>query len=225
MTTLATIDYLLGSTPTHSVICLHGLGANNNDLKPIAQTLALPNVHFIFPQAPRIPITLYEGAIVPGWYDVRNRNFDTARSNIEQVDATCTEIKALIANEQAQYGIDSTRIFLMGFSQGGSIALELGLHSEQTYAGIVGLSTLPAKREQTFDHLSLANQKTPIFLAHGTQDPVVPFSIGEFIHQSLIKQHYAVEWHVAETLHTIWPEEINALRQWMLNIIVTTLAA
>lgn len=215
MNFLKTIEYTLGNTPTHTVICMHGLGASANDLHSIAKVLQLSNTRFVFPQAPNIPVTINNGHSMPGWYDVRNMDFASAvRSDHTGVDASCEAIKILIANEQAQYGIKPEHIFLMGFSQGGSIALELGLHYSSRFAGIIGLSTLPAKGVKTFEHLSPESQTTPIFLAHGSRDPVVPFVVGEHIRDALMKKHYQIEWCTAPMEHTIWPEEMAALKLW-----------
>ena len=215
MSTLKTIEYCLGNTPTHAVICMHGLGAGADDLRPLAHTLQLPNVRFVFPQAPTIPVTINHGQPMPAWYDVRSMDFASAvRSDHAGVDASCDAIKNLIANEQAQYGIKPEAIFLMGFSQGGSIALEIGLHAENKFAGLIGLSTLPAKGVKTFEHLSLESHSTPIFLAHGSRDPVVPFVVGEHIRDALLTKNYQVEWCTAPMEHTIWPEEMMALKLW-----------
>lgn len=220
MTTLKTIEYSLGHSPTHSVICMHGLGASADDLRPIAQALQLPNVRFVFPQAPDLPVTINHGYRMPAWYDVRSMDFASAvRSDHAGVDASCDAIKMLLANEQAQYGIKPENIFLMGFSQGGSIALELGLHALHRFAGIIGLSTLPAKGVKSFEHLSLESHTTPIFLAHGSRDHVVPFIVGEHIREALEKKHYHVEWCTAPMEHTIWPEEVAALKKWFVKLL------
>ncbi len=215
MSLLKTLEYVLGNAPTHTVICMHGLGAGADDLHPLARTFQLPNVRFIFPQAPSIPITINNGYVMPAWYDARSMDLSSAtRADHAGVDASCAAIKSLVANEQAQYGIKPEQIFLMGFSQGGSIALELGLHYPQRFAGIIGLSALAAKGEKTFENLSAESQATPIFLAHGTQDQIVPFAIGSHIQQTLKNKHYSVEWHTAAVGHTIWPEEMAALKRW-----------
>lgn len=215
MSILKTIEYVLGQTPTHTVICMHGLGASATDLHPLAQTLQLPNVRFVFPQAPMTPVTINNGYPMPAWYDVRSMDFSSAiRSDHAGVDTSCEAIKHLIANEQAKHGIKSDHVFLMGFSQGGSIALEVGLHDTQRFAGMIGLSTLPAKGVKTFEHLSPENKTTPIFLAHGSRDHVVPFVVGEHIRDALQKKHYEVEWHTDAVEHTIWPEEMAALKTW-----------
>lgn len=200
----------------YSIICMHGLGASGDDLKPLAQALALPNVRFIFPQAPTISVTINHSYPMPAWYDVKSMDFTSkVRSDHAGVDTACQTIKGWIANEQAQHGIPPERIFLMGFSQGGSIALELGLHADHAFAGIIGLSTLPAKGEKTFEDFSEASKKTPIFLAHGTQDHVVPFVVGQLMHDKLQQANYTVEWVTGAEDHTIWSEEIAALRKWL----------
>ncbi len=220
MSILKTIEYELTGPPTYSVICMHGLGASNDDLKPIAQALALPNLRFVFPQAPTRPVTINQGYPMPAWYDVKNMSFaSTIYADYADVDAGCNMIKRLIADEQAKHGIGPENIFLMGFSQGGSIALEIGLHAENEFAGIIGLSTLPAKDHHTFDYLSESSRKTPVFLAHGTQDHIVPFVVGEYIRKTLIENHYQVEWHSNDYDHTIWQDEITALRAWLLQLL------
>lgn len=220
MSILKTIEYALGNTPTHTVICMHGLGASANDLRPLAQALQLPNVRFVFPQAPDVPVTINNGYLMPAWYDVRSMDFASAvRSDHAGVDASCEAIKIVLANEQARYGIKPENIFLMGFSQGGSIALELGLHASHRFAGIIGLSTLPAKGVKTFEHLSPESHDAPIFLAHGSHDRVVPLVVGEHIRDALMKKHYQVEWCTAPMEHTIWPEEVTALKQWFMKLL------
>lgn len=219
VSTLKTIEYTLGNAPTYSVICMHGLGASNDDLHPVAQALALPNVRFIFPQAPNIPVGVNHGHLMPAWYDVKSMDFASAvRTDHAEVDASCEAIKHLIANEQANYGITSEHVFLMGFSQGGSIALEIGLHAKNKFAGLIGLSTIPAKGAKTFEHLSHESRETPLFLAHGSHDRVVPFVVGQHIRQILTEQKYQIEWCTAAQDHTIWQEEIAVLRQWFLRI-------
>ena len=117
MSLLKTLEYTLGSSPTHTVICMHGLGAGADDLHPLAHTFQLPNVRFVFPQAPSIPITINNGYVMPAWYDIRSMDFfSTTRSDHTGVDASCAAIKSLVANEQAQYGIKPEHIFLFELS-------------------------------------------------------------------------------------------------------------
>lgn len=200
---------------THTVICLHGLGASGNDLVPLARELSLPNVRFVFPEAPSIPVTLNQGYSMPAWYDIRSLDFSSdLRSDHDGVNNACESIKGLIANEQASYGIKPENIFLMGFSQGGSIALELGLHYDKKLAGIIGLSTLPAKGTKTFDSLSIENKSTPLFLAHGQQDMVVPFQVGELVQNKLSQLGYDAIWKSYSMGHEILPQELSDLKQW-----------
>lgn len=215
---LKTLVYQSSHTPTHSVICMHGLGASNEDLKPIAKALELPNLRFVLPQAPTRAVTINSGYPMPAWYDVKNIGFaSTVYADYADVDAGCAAIKALIAQEQAQQGIAPENIFLMGFSQGGSIALEIGLHAKNTFAGIIGLSTLPAKDHETFHHLSTESRQSPIFLAHGTEDHVVPFAVGEYMRKTLKDNEYQLEFMSAPHGHSIWPEELAALKQWLVG--------
>lgn len=218
--TLKTISYQLDNKPKYNVIFLHGLGANPDDLRPVAQALALAHVRFVLPYAPMHPITINQGYAMPAWYDIKSLGFlSSVYSDEKEVDQGCHLIKALIADEQAKYGIAASHTFLMGFSQGGSMALEIGLHSEDTFAGIIGLSTLPAKNHKTFENLSKANQNTPLFLAHGTKDSVIPFDVGHHTQTILKEKLYPVTWVTGEEEHTLWPQEITELRQWFSQII------
>lgn len=217
---LKIIEHNPANSPTHTVICLHGLGASGDDLAPLARELNLPNVRFVFPEAPSIPVTLNQGYLMPAWYDIRSLDFSSdLRSDHDGVNKACDSIKGLIANEQASYGIKPENIFLMGFSQGGSIALELGLHYDKRLAGIVGLSSLPAKGAKTFEGLSMENQSAPIFLAHGQQDMVVPYQVGELVRNKLNQLNYLIAWKSYSMGHEISPQELADLRQWFLQIL------
>ena len=211
------IEHNPPSTPTHSIICLHGLGASGDDLAPLARELNLPKVRFIFPEAPSIPVTLNQGGLMPAWYDIRGLDFSSdLRSDHHGVNQSCDVVKTLIANEQASFGISPENIFLMGFSQGGSVALELGLHYGKQLAGIIGLSTLPAKGRQTFEGLTKESKTTPIFLAHGQQDSVVPYEVGELIRNKLASLDYNIAWHDYPMGHTILPQELSDLQSWIM---------
>lgn len=200
---------------THTVICMHGLGANGHDLAPLATSLQLPGVRFVFPSAPEIPVTLNQGYVMPAWYDIRGLDFSSElRADHAGVDAACDSIKSLMADEQSRFGLTPDKIFLMGFSQGGSIALELGLHYPKRIAGIIGLSTLPPKAKKTFENLSPENKSCPVFLAHGREDAVVPYHVGEFCQSHLEQQGYVVSWHSYSMGHEICKEELLQLRKW-----------
>lgn len=217
---LKIIEHNPAGTATHTVICLHGLGASGGDLAPLARELNLPNVRFVFPEAPSIPVTLNQGYLMPAWYDIRSLDFSSdLRSDHDGVNSAGESIKRLIANEQASYGIKPENIFLMGFSQGGSIALELGLHYDKKLAGIIGLSTLPAKGTKTFDGLSIENKSTPLFLAHGQQDMVVPFQVGELVQNKLSQLGYDIAWKSYPMGHEILPQELSDLKQWFSGLL------
>lgn len=203
---------------THSVICLHGLGSSGSNMSPLARQLNLPGVRFVFPDAPQRPVTCNQGYVMPAWYDIEHFDF-TKRYVCDEagIDASCQRIRALIADEQAHYGIPPENIFLMGFSQGGSIALELGLHSDTTFAGIIGLSTLPAKALKTFENVSTHSQNIPIFLAHGTQDDILPFSMADQMASSLKELNCPLTWQSYIMRHEICAQELNDLRAWFLS--------
>lgn len=203
---------------THAVICLHGLGSSGSNMAPLAQELNLPGVRFIFPDAPKRPVTCNQGYIMPAWYDIEHFDFTTRPylSDAAGIDNSCQRIRSLVADEQARYGIAPNNIFLMGFSQGGSIALELGLHDSNTFAGIIGLSTLPAKALKTFEQVAPHSRNIPIFLAHGTQDKILPHSLAEYMHDHLQQLNCPITWRSYTMGHEICAQELADLRTWFL---------
>jgi phospholipase/carboxylesterase len=214
------IEYSPKEKITHSVICLHGLGANGDDLYPLAQQLNLPGVRFVFPNAPHRPVTCNQGYVMPAWFDIQH--FDVSRRyecDEVGIDASCQTVRELLANEQARYGISPQNIFLMGFSQGGSVVLEVGLHSQARFAGIIGLSTLPAKADKTFEGVSQASQQTPIFLAHGHHDDILPFNMAEQTHSRLKALDCAVTWKAYNMRHEICLQELQDLRAWIISFL------
>jgi phospholipase/carboxylesterase len=211
---MSSIEHNPAEAITHTVICLHGLGASGSDLLPIAKQLNLPGVRFVFPSAKEISVTLNQGYRMPAWYDIKSMHFSSEfRSDHKGVDEACETVKALIADEQAAYGLGTEAIFLMGFSQGGSIALELGLHYTKKLAGIIGLSTLPAKGMKTFEGMSSENEATSIFLAHGSQDQVVPFSVGELLVKQLKERPLTS--HCYPMGHEICQQELLDIKQYL----------
>lgn len=197
----------------YSVICLHGLGASGYDLAPLAQTFNLQGVRFVFPTAPAMPITMNQGVEMPAWYDIKNLNFNSRAHQPDLVDSI-ESVHALIADEQSKQGIAPENIFVMGFSQGGAMALEVGLHYSQQLAGIVSLSAYAPRAEATFENLSSTNKGTPLFQAHGKQDSVVPLSAGEFAKDKLLALGYSLEWRAYDMAHEICIAEISDIKQW-----------
>lgn len=199
-----------------SVIWLHGLGADGHDFEPIVPELQLPTdagVRFIFPHAPERPVTINGGMRMRAWYDITGISPDTAEDS-DGIEASRAEVEALIAAEK-QAGIPAGRIILAGFSQGGAIALHTALRHPERLAGLVGLSTYLPLREQLAEQASAANRDLPVFMAHGSQDPMLPQQLGEMSRDLLKAADYDVVWHSYPMQHQVVLEEIHELGSWL----------
>lgn len=194
-----------------SVVWLHGLGADGHDFEPIVPHLGVDDlgIRFVFPHAPRRGVTINMGLLMPAWYDIRDLGF---RRDYDErgVRESCEQIAALIAREVSR-GVPTGRIVLAGFSQGGAIALHLGLRHPEALAGIVGLSTYLVDPEGADTEASEANRQTPILLAHGTHDPMVPFAAGEAGRDRLVDLGRDVRWHEYPMEHQVVLEEIEVV--------------
>lgn len=199
----------------YSVIWLHGLGADGYDFAPIVPHLHLKKpTRFILPHAPSIPVTFNNGYVMPAWYDIVSLSKDAREVDIAGIERSRQTVRDLIAAEEAK-GIPSTRIFVVGFSQGGVVALATGLTHASPLAGIIGLSTyLPA-----FTHWQAqfpTAHSTPIFIAHGDEDAVVALSLGQNISDNLNAYQIAHKWRVYQGLgHSVSPFELNEINDWL----------
>jgi len=208
------ITLLSGRDPQYSIIWLHGLGANGTDFVPIVDEIHLPQaVRYVFPHAPKRPVTINGGFIMPAWYDISSDDIGT-ESDAEGIRASAHEVDKLIAQE-IQRGIAPSHIFLAGFSQGGAIALHAGLRAKEGLGGILALSTYLPLAETLSDEASSVASSTPIFMAHGLNDPLVPYVLGKTSAEELQRRGYALEWHEYAMPHTVCMEEINAIEQWL----------
>ena len=202
----------------HSIIWLHGLGADGHDFEPIIPELALPpalKVRYLFPHAPVRPVTLNGGYRMRAWFDIIgiDRNGPLDREGLLQA---MTGVEALIARE-AERGVPAARIVLAGFSQGGALALSTALRSEQRFAAILGLSTFLMSPEAIELPFAKTNHATPLFLAHGRQDPVVPYSLGAATRDYLQEEGFLPEWHEYDMPHSVCSEEVRAIRAFLLK--------
>ena len=204
--------------PSHSVIWLHGLGADGHDFAPIIPDLVArdwPGLRFVFPHAPVRPVTLNGGAPMRAWYDVHSLDADIARRQDEAgVRESIGHLGPLIARESDR-GVPASRVFLAGFSQGGAIVLAGGVRYPRRLAGVIALSTYLPIGETTAAERSEANAGLPIFMAHGTHDPVIQFKLASQSRDALKGLGYAVEWHSYPIQHHVGAEEIADLRQWL----------
>ena len=214
--TLPTVEHETAPNPRYSVIWLHGLGADGNDFAPMVPELVdrtWPAIRFIFPHAPVRPVTINNGASMRAWYDIAAFDLN-ARQDEAGMRNSVAAVEKLIAREHSR-GVASEHIVLAGFSQGGAIALAVGLGHAEKLAGIIALSTyLPAYATLPGEH-NVANATTPIFWGHGSADPVVALPRGVESRDQLIAQGYRVDWHTYPMGHSVCAEEIADLRTWL----------
>ncbi len=204
------------SPATASVIWLHGLGADGNDFVPIVPELRLPEsmaVRFVFPHAPVRPVTLNGGMRMRAWYDILG--LDRAlREDEAGLRESQAQIEALIRRENAR-GVPSTRIVLAGFSQGGAITLQTGLRYPERLAGLMVLSSYLPLRDRVTAEASAANRSTPILMAHGEFDYMLPLQLGSSSRDLLQQSGYAVEWRAYPMEHQVCLEEIRDISGWL----------
>ena len=216
---LDAIQLETGRDPERSVIWLHGLGADGRDFVPIVGELDLPAVpiRFVFPHAPVRPVTINNGMSMRAWYDIVAD--DLARREDERgVRASQGRVEALIARERER-GIRASRIVLAGFSQGGAISLQTGLRHPERLAGIMALSTYVPIASTLEAERNPANGDVPIFLAHGTQDPIIPLAHARRSFELLERLGYPVEWHEYVMPHSVSPQEIEDIGAWLRRVL------
>jgi len=212
------IEIETSADPTAAVIWLHGLGADGNDFVPIVPELTLPDgfgLRFIFPNAPHQPVTCNGGYVMRSWYDIYSLNDFEKEDKVGLIQSQ-QSTEALIQQE-IKRGINPGRIILMGFSQGGAVALYTGLRFSQRLAGIGALSTYLPLRDELASEQHSSNTDVPIFMAHGRHDQVVRYEIGEFSCKHLQQLGYNVSWNSYPMEHSVCPEEITDISAWISN--------
>ena len=220
MELLQHIELNTGPNPIGTVIWMHGLGADGWDFVPIVRELPLPEemeLRFIFPHAPVRAVTINNSMEMRAWYDIAMS--DIARLPDERgIRESQAQVEALIAREHGR-GVRSERIVLAGFSQGGAIALQVGLRHAGRLAGIAALSTYLPLEESLDAESAGANRTTPIFMAHGTQDQVVPLRLAELSRTALERRSYRVEWHTYPMPHAVCGEEVEAIASFLVKVL------
>lgn len=205
-----------GPEPNHAVIWLHGLGADGHDFEPIVPHLTSASrrpVRFVFPHAPTRPVTINGGMAMRAWYDILGMEIDRDQDRAG-IAASVAAIDGLL-DLQLDRGIPAENIILAGFSQGGAIALRCGLARSSQPGGIVALSTYLLDGD-TLDQWAAADaREIPIFMGHGTQDPVVPLGLGQASADRLSQAGFKVAWQTWPMPHAVCPEEIGAIDQWL----------
>ena len=214
--TLESVTIETGPNPTVAIIWMHGLGADGHDFEPLVPELladGMPALRFVFPHAPVRPVTLNNGYKMRAWYDIIGIDRRSAE-DFTGIQASADAVTALIRAENAR-GIASSRIVLAGFSQGGAMALHLATRFPEKLAGVIALSCYLPLAKQFASERSSANLATPIFMAHGSQDPVVPFALGDESRRVLEGTGYRVEWHAYPMPHALCAEEVADLKTWL----------
>lgn len=211
------IEVTTGENPVGSVIWLHGLGADGHDFEPIVPELHLPAelpLRFVFPHAPVRPVTINGGMAMRAWYDIISLDAE-GRADAAGVHESTAILEELIARE-IERGITADKIVIAGFSMGGAIAINTALHTKENLAGMMALSTylpLPSEVEG-----SEGSRDLPVFMAHGSFDPMLPMQWGKLSAERLSETGFTVEWHEYPMVHAVSPEEIRDIREWLIRI-------
>lgn len=217
MQLLPAIELETGPNPDSTVIWLHGLGADGNDFAPIVPELRLPAslaVRFIFPHAPTMPVTVNGGFVMPAWYDILEMEIDR-KIDTAGLMASAKEINGFIHRE-IERGIDSRRIVIAGFSQGGAVGYQVALSHEKPLGGLLAMSTYFATGE--IIELSDQNSAIPIRIQHGIHDPVVPEQLGRLAAKRLADKGYHVNYQSYPMEHSVCPEQIGDISEWLQTI-------
>jgi phospholipase/carboxylesterase len=218
---LETVEVETGRDPAASIIWMHGLGADAHDFEPIVPEIARPlarPLRFVFPNAPVRPITVNAGYAMRAWFDLKALGGASLAPDEPGIRESAAAIRALIRREN-DHGIATNRIVLGGFSQGAGLAAFAGVRHPGRLAGIVGFSGFPLLTETLDAERTEANASTPVFLAHGTYDPVVDVSLGDALRGALETRGYPVEWHTYPMVHTVSVEELNHLVEWLRRVL------
>ncbi|WP_144640277.1 alpha/beta hydrolase [Bordetella genomosp. 13] len=213
------IEIETAPNPTHAVVWLHGLGADGNDFAPIVpelQAVLPPAVRFVFPNAPVQPVTINGGMAMRSWYDILGQDL-VRREDGDGIRASELAVRALLRRENER-GIPTERIVLAGFSQGCAMTLHTGLRLPEKLAGMVALSGyLPLAETATSERQS-ANQSTPIYMAHGLYDPVVPLARAEASRHMLQSLGYDVRWHTYPMPHSVCAPQVGDIAQFLASV-------
>jgi phospholipase/carboxylesterase len=215
---LDSIEIETSANPQRSVVWLHGLGADGNDFAPIVPELDLPDaaIRFVFPHAPMQAVTINAGMVMRAWYDISDAAI--RREDERGVRASQALVEALIEREKRR-GTAASHLVLAGFSQGGAIALHTGVRHPERIAGIMALSCYLPLADKLAAEAEAANRDVPIFMAHGTQDPIVALERATRSRDALQREGYPVVWHEYRMPHSVCAEEIAAISGWLRRVL------
>ncbi|MDH3305229.1 MAG: alpha/beta hydrolase [Gammaproteobacteria bacterium] len=212
-----TVEVTTGENPVGSVIWLHGLGADGHDFEAIVPELRLPRdlpLRFVFPHAPPRPVTINGGMSMRAWYDILSLDSE-GRADAQGVRESTAQLEALI-NREIERGVDANRIVVAGFSQGGAIAINAVLHAKRRLGGLMALSTyiaLPGELAASAGH-----RDVPVFMAHGSFDPMLPMQWGRASADKLVEAGFSVEWRDYPMAHAVCAQEIDDIRAWLISV-------
>ena len=213
---LESVEQTTRNKPAWSILWLHGLGADGHDFAPIVPELVRPDwpgIRFVFPHAPVRPVTINGGAPMRAWYDISSQAIEQ-RADEAGLRDSIREVDALIGRERDR-GVPPSRLLLVGFSQGGALALASGLRREAPVAGIASLSAYLPLAAQTKTEITAAGRSTPVFLGHGAQDPMVAQGLGLRSRDALQALGVNVAWHSYPMGHSVCADEIRDLGDWL----------
>jgi len=218
--TLPAIEIETKPKPSHTVIWLHGLGADGNDFVPVVKELKLPplGIRFVFPHAPMRPVTINGGFVMRAWYDIAYQEL-AFKEDERGLRESQKLIEELIVRENTR-GIPSSRIVLAGFSQGGVLALQTGLRQSKPLAGLMALSSYLPMSPMIEVERNAASNSVPIFMGHGITDNIVPLALGKMSRDTLIKLGYEVDWHQYTMPHSVCPEELADIGVWLKRVLL-----
>lgn len=214
------IEIETAPNPTHAIIWLHGLGADGNDFAPLVPTLRLPpgpRIRFVFPHAPIRPVSINNGMAMRAWYDILVPDL-VRREDEAGIRESEALMRGLVEQENSR-GIPCEKMVLAGFSQGCAMALHTGLRLDQSLAGIMGLSGYLPLADSVAAERDPANQNTPIFMAHGTLDPVVVLARAQASRQRLQDMGYDVRWKTYPMPHSVCPEEVVDISNFLKDVL------
>ena len=210
------VEIATADKATHAIIWLHGLGADGHDFEPVVEALdldRLPPLRFVFPHAPMRPVTINGGYVMRAWYDILSADFASRREDPAGVHESSALLEALIAREFARHSRFEHRA-------GGLLA---GRRDRAAYRAAPSSQT--RRRAGAVHHLPLAdtlaaeadaaNRQTPIFMAHGHGDTVIPYDFAERSFAQLKAEGYAIEWHPYFAEHTLVMEELRDIEKWL----------
>src|SRR6185369_17499214 len=216
---METIEIETGARPDACVIWLHGLGADGHDFEPIVPELGLEPEHairFVFPHAPVRPVTLNQGMRMRAWYDIYQ--LGGGREDEQGVRASQSLVEDLIKEQKAK-GVAAGRIVLAGFSQGGAIVLQAALRYPERLAGVMALSTYLPLQSKLASERNALNNDVPIYMAHGQYDPMIGIDRAMQTRDALLALGYPVDWREYPMPHSVCPQEIADIAEFLLRIL------